>query len=289
MLRQGDHVCLVDNVRVDERGLIIDRVKSEQVPHLGGGIYDVIVFRHVPKIELLRIALEKVYWGGVIIIQSVVPRGLGYNVLAGDAGELVIQRPPAPPDWTREYYLEFQPKGREWNAVKKKCHPSYAKKFVNIDVDWKGKRVVEIGCGRGEITRLIAKSGVQRVYAIDKSPAAVALTREFCDDCENVKAVCQDARIWNAPEAVDVIVALDFIEHIDEEDIPSMLRVWSRYLKPGGMVHIVTPLGGDHVRDHRWAPTPKKLKRVMEEAGFREKRHVRPEGSRKFRAEFVKV
>lgn len=288
--KPGDHVLMIGDVTwPDEKSLIVDRVREEIIPHLGGGIYDGIVFENAPPVKILRAAIQKIYWGGFIVIKNVVPTDVEeYKVLKGDPAMLVIQRPVPPPDWTREHYLEFQPRGRVWDAIKKVAHPSYAEKFANIDVGWEGKRAVEIGCGRGEVTRLIAKAGVRRIYAVDRSPAAVALAREFCDDCENVTVVCQDARLWNAPEAVSVIVALEFIEHVREEDIPAMLRVWRRYLKVGGMVHLLVPLGPDHVRDHKWAPSPTKLKQIMEAAGFKEKRHVRPEGSRKFYAEFIK-
>lgn len=118
------------------------------------------------------------------------------------------------------------------------------------------------------------------------------LTKEFCDDLGNVATVCVDALEFEPnmfqDQDYDVIIAIEFVEHLAEQDLQKLMDSWYNSLRKGGLVHIVTPLGPDHVRDHKWAPIPKKLKEKMEQAGFKEKRRVRPEGSRKFLAEFIR-
>jgi|GEM_PF-5679542 len=292
MLRDGDFVLLVDgaSLNLNEVKAKITSCAMKDVPHLGGGIYDVIVFPTIPPDDILEKSLEKVYWGGYVIVQGICEKAekYGFTVVSGDPSDLVLQRPPAPPYWSEEYYLKFQPKGIFWNPVTKATHPSYLEKFKNIDVNWKGKTVIEYGCGRGEITRLIALAGSKKVYAVDSASAAVALTSKFCSDLHNVEIVLNNALTWVCDEDVDVIVAIDFVEHIPEEDLAEMLKMWYNSLSANGIVHILTPLGGDAVRDHKWAPTPGKLRELVERAGFKEKRHVRPKDSRKFYAEFGK-
>lgn len=292
-----NRILLVDDAKIEldhydrELDLRFEHCRLPDVVHLGGGIYDAIVFPTRPPDGVLKKAFEKVYWGGVIIIQGIeqIIEDIRCQVLRGSPGTLALRRPPAPPDWSREHFLAFQPKGKYWDAKTKSAHLSYKERFKNIDVDWKDKVVAEYGCGRGEITRLIAKAGAKRVYAIDSSAAACDLASEFCcPDSPNV-TICQaDALEWEAPGRVDIIVAIEFVEHLFEQDLQKLIIVWYDSLKSGGLVHIVTPLGPDAVRDHKWTPSPKKLKEKMERVGFTYKRHVRPEDSRKFFAEFTR-
>jgi len=288
--KAGDEILLVDGAEIPSLGdYRVTRCHAGDVPRVGGGIYDAIIFARMPPLDILVKAIEKVYWGGYVIVLGpsldFLSR-IGYHIVSGELGELVLQRPSPPSHWSEEYYLEFQPKGMEWDPETKAMHPSYRGRFENIDALWEGAAVIEYGCGRGEITRLIAGAGAKVVYAVDLSPAAVALSGRFCVDLENVRPICADARMWSSPERVDVIVTLDFVEHVDPSDLLGMFEVWRGNLKPGGLVHIVTPLGGDAVRDHKWAPSPSRLRDLMEKAGFRYRRHVRPDGSRKFYAEF---
>ncbi len=299
-LESGDCILLVDDAKIEmdkhdkELDLKFEHCRLPDVVHLGGGIYDAIVFPTRPPSGILKKAIGKVYWGGYIIILGIedIVKEIECQVLRGDPEMLVLRRPPAPPEWSREYYLEFQPKGKLWDAKTKRMHLGYERVFKNIDVVWKGKRVIEYGCGRGEITRQIALAGVSLIVAVDSAPEAIALTEKFCDDLGNVATICVNALEFEPNEFqrqdYDVIVAIEFVEHLFEQDLQKLMVSWYNSLKSGGLVHIVTPLGPDHVRDHKWHPTPRTLKEKMEKAGFKEKKHVRPKNSRKFLAEFVK-
>jgi len=296
-LKSGDHVLLVDGAKVgmDKHDLALDlrfeNCALSDVIHLGGGIYDMIVFPTRPPNGILKKAFEKIYWGGYVIILGIedVIKEVGYGVVRGSPDMLVLRRPPAPPNWSEEYYLEFQERGRIWNADTKEFHPAYRKKFAEINFNWNDATVIELGCGRGEITRQIALAGAKHVYAIDSSPTATSLTERFCEDCENVSACQDNALKWKTPSPADIIVAIDFVEHIEEIDLPILFRRMYENLKKNGVVHIVTPAGPDHVRDHRWHPTSTALKKKMEEVGFKETMHHKPKGSRKFIAAFKKV
>jgi SAM-dependent methyltransferase len=270
--------------------LAVEHCRLPDVVHLGGGVYDLIAFPKLPPKGILRRAIEKVYWGGYVVIFGFdgVVEEAGYEVIKGNPGMVVLRRPPLPDVWSEAYYQILPKGGGEWDPVSKNMHSRYRSNFDAIGIDWAAATVIEYGCGRGEITRLIALAGAERVYALDKAPPAIAMATRFCSDLQNVELACADALQWDSPEQVDIIVALDFVEHIEESDLSGLWKQMHRNLKAGGLVHIVTPLGPDAVRDHKWAPSPKLLKEKMEAAGFKYKQHVRPEGSRKFRAEFVK-
>lgn len=291
-LKPSMRIMLVDGAEVEGLDKYeVERCKRGDVPSLGGGIYDAIVFREMPGRDVLKASFGKVYWGGVVVVLGVedLVEEAGVSVLKGRAGPLVFRRPPAPPDWTREYYLGFQPRGRDWNAVTKAMHPSYRKKIERFSIDWRGKVVAEFGCGRGEVTRLIAEAGAKRVYAVDRSPAAIELVGEFCADLENVVPTCADACEWESPEPLDVIVAFDFVEHVPESDLDKMYRRWYNNANPGCVVAIITPLGPDAVRDHHSVQSPGKMRRQMEAVGFKYKGHKHPgKDGKKFSARFVK-
>lgn len=290
-LKGNDHVLLVDNADIEvDFELKVDNCRLPDVLHVGGGIYDAIVFPKIPPEGILRKAIEKIYWGGYIIalgVETIVEEA-GYQVMYGDPGRLVLRRPPLPDEWTEEYLLLFPKGGDVWDPETKAMHQRYRDGFAVIDAEWVDTVVIEYGCGRGEITRLIGEAGAKRVYAIDNSHAAISMTNRFCNDLPSVLAICDDALLWRSPHQANVIVALDFVEHIGEDELGNMFVQWSDNLRVGGLIHIVTPLGPDAVRGHKWAPSPKKLREKMEAAGFSYKRHVRPEGSRKFSAEFIK-
>lgn len=260
--------------------------RAHDVVGLGGGIYDVIVFPKMPPQAILEKSFKKVYWGGYVIVLGIDVEGV--SVVKGDPGILVLRRPPLPDPNTEEFYLEVCGRAKGYSAQAKTFHPRYQEKFDAIDFDFGNMAVADYGCGRGEIARLAALGGAEKVYALDVSPAAVALTKRFCDDLDNVEVICGSALVWESPRELDAIVAIDFVEHFSEDDLPTLFSRMRGNLKFGGMVHIMTPLGGDHVRGHKWAPTPNALKEKMEAAGFREKTRLRPEGSRKFHAEFLK-
>jgi len=225
-VESGSRVLLVDDAKVEmdkhdkELDLKFEHCRLPNVVRLGGGIYDAIIFPTRPPSGILKKAFGKVYWGGIVIIQGIedIVKEVGYQVLRGSPEMLVLRRPPAPPDWSREYYLEFQPKGKDWDAENKRMHPGYKRVFKNIDAEWKNKIVVEYGCGRGELTRQIALAGAGVVFAIDSSPQAIALTKEFCDDLDNVHPICVNA-LEKEFINVDVIIAIDFIEHLFDRDL----------------------------------------------------------------------
>lgn len=126
--------------------------------------------------------------------------------------------------------------------------------------DLRGRRVLEYGCGVGEISTLLAKSGA-RVTTFDLSPKSVVTCRERAKlngvDCNIQLAVAAGECLPYADESFDVIFGKAILHHLDAElgwiDI-------SRVLKQGGKAVFVEPMGMNpilsFVRDH--VPYPHK-------------------------------
>ncbi len=52
-------------------------------------------------------------------------------------------------------------------------------KFLRQAASWRGKRLLEIGCGDGRLTLRLASLGPARIDALDPDPAKVRLARRL--------------------------------------------------------------------------------------------------------------
>lgn len=101
-----------------------------------------------------------------------------------------------------------------------------------------GKNVLEIGCGRGEGTKLIIeKLGAAKVTAIDLDKKMVELaTRRLskCYSSDRLQVMAGDiTKLHFSDASFDGIVDFAAIHHV--EDWQATLNELARVLKPGGM------------------------------------------------------
>lgn len=96
---------------------------------------------------------------------------------------------------------------------------------------------LEIGCGVGNLTRLLARTFAQTV-AIDLAPGMIEEARRRTSAAERVDYVCADMFEWLADKdtAYDCIVSVGTLHHVD---LPSALSAMRRALRPGGRLLIV--------------------------------------------------
>jgi len=100
-----------------------------------------------------------------------------------------------------------------------------------------GKRVLEVGCGMGLHTELMARAGAQ-VTAIDISPKSVAATQARLA-LKGVAAEVRegDAELLDAPEAYDFIWSWGVIHHSSRTG--RVLRNLHAALTPGGQLRFM--------------------------------------------------
>jgi SAM-dependent methyltransferase len=96
-------------------------------------------------------------------------------------------------------------------------------------------RILDLGCGRGQLTALLA--GLGPATGIDLSKTAVAAARERWPD---VRWIAGDLFAADLPAAgFDVVVSQEVLEHV--EDQPRYLDVAANALRPMGFLVLTTP------------------------------------------------
>lgn len=107
-----------------------------------------------------------------------------------------------------------------------------------------GMRVLDIGCGRGEILHFCAKLGA-RACGVDYAPVAVRmahrLTRRDEDTQDAVSVYMADAKGLPFPAAsFDRVLMFDLVEHLHPWELERALVEARRVLRPGGRLIIHT-------------------------------------------------
>lgn len=135
------------------------------------------------------------------------------------------------------------------------------------------RRVLEVGCGDGETSRLLARLG-NAVTSIDISTVALEEARSLAARAAlTVQYQYGDARTLEFPDAsFDYVVSEHFVEHISGEDMHRHLQEVRRVLCTGGEYLIVTPSrlwnGRRSVGFHLHVYTLEELCQAVERAGL---------------------
>lgn len=156
---------------------------------------------------------------------------------------------------------EFERKAR-WYAY-------FLSRYLPTD---KGAPVLDVPCGHGNILYFLRREGFVNVVGIDIDPGRVAIAKELglrAQQCDALSYI-SDAR------GLALIVSLDFIEHIEKRDVPSLLSKYYQALRAGGVLVLRTPvtdsLVGPHdlFNDftHRWAANSGVVEGLLRQAGF---------------------
>ena len=106
-----------------------------------------------------------------------------------------------------------------------------------------GMRVLDVGCGRGEILRHCARLGAQ-ACGVDYAPVAVRMARMAMADEETRGAVViylADAKWLPFPAAsFDRVLMFDLVEHLHPWELDQALAEARRVLRPDGRLIIHT-------------------------------------------------
>ena len=115
-------------------------------------------------------------------------------------------------------------------------HNNHYHSFLLSQLPIKGQTVLEIGCGTGAFSRLLAQR-FERVIAIDLSPKMIEVAQQHSQHFDNIDFQVADILQWQFPkEKFDVIASIATFHHLPLENLLSCLQ---SALKPGGKLVIL--------------------------------------------------
>jgi 2-polyprenyl-3-methyl-5-hydroxy-6-metoxy-1,4-benzoquinol methylase len=132
-----------------------------------------------------------------------------------------------------------------------------------------GARVLDIGCGQGELVRLLRADGFD-AWGVDASPEQVALAGSDRVVQADFHDYLRAAGEW------DAVVATDLLEHLTRPELVAAFDEVRRALRPGGtfvarVPNAVSPMGGHtmygDVTHETWF-TSRSVRQLAAVAGF---------------------
>ena len=184
-----------------------------------------------------------------------------YCVIPGYAGELLIQVSPqylassAPTKtatestqirgaYTSSYYLEDCGGFDTYKENSgKQLGDARLKSVATIASLKHPRRVLDLGCGRGELSYFFARQGAQ-VTAVDYSEAAIQLAEKTFKGESNVRdkveLICGDVCTVPMVGKYDVVLASDLIEHLSPVELEVLYERIANHLVDNGLFVVHT-------------------------------------------------
>jgi ubiquinone/menaquinone biosynthesis C-methylase UbiE len=150
-----------------------------------------------------------------------------------------VEQSIPPHVYDRDYFLSEICEG--WETFKEDRGVSHNKaKQVRALGPRPGLRILDAGCGRGEVLLACARAGAE-VAGVDYSQDAVDLTRETLAELPGADLRRGDVTALPWEDAsFDRILFSDVIEHLDPPQTVPALREFHRVLRPGGYLIVHT-------------------------------------------------
>ena len=142
-----------------------------------------------------------------------------------------------------EEFIKY--KGVQFNRIME-----YAFQLADLHA---GMNILDVGCGRGEVVCRAARMGV-KAMGIDYSPDAIAiaddLREDLPDDSKKYASFrCMDATCMDfAKGSFDAVFMLDFVEHIIDSDLVTIVNQCHNILKDGGKIIVHTAPTREYMR-----------------------------------------
>jgi len=139
-----------------------------------------------------------------------------------------------------------------------------------------GKKVLDIGCGAGQITDYLTQKGLDTI-GIDFSQELLKIAKQ---NFPNSKFILADICEYEHNEQVDGIITKDMLFHLSDEDLIKVLQKFKNILKSNGKLCIIMEMpkvAGEKIYVEEFNDkyqiyynylTSEKLKELLKKTGF---------------------
>jgi 2-polyprenyl-6-hydroxyphenyl methylase/3-demethylubiquinone-9 3-methyltransferase len=105
--------------------------------------------------------------------------------------------------------------------------------YFDESIDWRGKTVLDLGCGGGFMSEALARRGAE-VTSIDPAPAAIVIAEAHAasQGLAIRFVVASGEKLPLGDRSMDLVVCVDVLEHV--KDLDAVLGEIARVLRPGG-------------------------------------------------------
>ncbi len=167
-------------------------------------------------------------------------------------------------------YAGFEERFRGSETTVRKRQQFYVPYFKNC------RRVLDLGCGRGEFLQLLKENGIAGV-GVDLNSDAITACR--AKNIEAHQSDIFDFLTGQPDDSFDGVFCAHVVEHLAPERLPSLVDLVTQKLAPGGLFAIETPnpgclaiFAGDFYLDptHQRPVPSLQLDFYLQEAGFME-------------------
>jgi 2-polyprenyl-3-methyl-5-hydroxy-6-metoxy-1,4-benzoquinol methylase len=162
-----------------------------------------------------------------------------------------------------------------WHKGKLRLIEALYDKFVPSEIKNKKVKILEVGCGTGEVLKLLSRWG--DVKGID-------ISKEALDACRRkgfknlVQGDINELNLRNEYGSYDLVICLDVLEHV-QEDL-SALKEMNKLLRPGGILMLTVPAykflwsTHDEALHHKRRYHSLEIKTKVRDAGFQILKHT---------------
>jgi ubiquinone/menaquinone biosynthesis C-methylase UbiE len=147
--------------------------------------------------------------------------------------------------YNKEYYLTVCPGFEEFKESSgKKLHLRVEKLLNQLRIS-KDMRVLDVGCGRGDIALYLGKN-LNEVFGIDYSKEAIGIANSIKNNFsksmqKKVHFMVMNIKKLSFPDNYfDVVICIDVLEHLYKEEAEYALREMKRVLKKNGILFLQT-------------------------------------------------
>ena len=102
-------------------------------------------------------------------------------------------------------------------------------KEMEDSVSFRGRSVLELGCGTGRLSFLAMQSGASEVTLVDSSHKAIGIAQQLFHGIENVEIIEGDFRSLQLDRSYDIVFSSGVVEHFTTGEIEEVVKLHQHY------------------------------------------------------------